>query len=533
MSPTTTRQAVYGFNGTSVTGLNGFYFGASTVFLTNEIIVSGSGDYRLGNADGSMPNINAGSPCMFGIRDGNKLDYNGLDVSTTSGTFESVSNVSYRLGDLILGATSSDFDGKIAELVSFSSVTTAAQHDRIQSYLAIKYGITMDNSAGGTSGDYVASDGTLIWDASVNPGYHNDVIGIGRDDNQELNQKQSHAYDDTTRIYLSTLEATNAANTGSFTNDISYVTIGHDQGQVCATAASLAEMPGCTALYSRLEREWKVTKTNLTQTFQIDISLNGCGAPASVDVSHLRLLVDDDGDFLAGTNCYSNGNGTGIVISYSSPIITVSNISNTHIPNNSTRYITIGSEDLTTPLPIELVEFTATPNENQTVFLDWITQSEINNDYFVVERSRNGLDWEELFYVPAAGNSSTTLNYSELDNSPYMGTSYYRLRQTDFDGTFTYSNIESVNFAGVEIVTIFPNPGNGNFNLIINSTLEGTAKIKAYDKLGRVVYNQETELEKGFNEMHESISNLSTGIYTLRVEMQDGMYYDNELITIQ
>lgn len=243
----------------------------------------------------------------------------------------------------------------MGEIILFSRKLSSLERLRIWSYLSVKYGITLDNAGGGINGDYQASDSTVIWDASLNSAYHNNIIGIGRDDNQALLQKQSHSLDDTTRIYIDTIQTENQLNSGIISSDTSYVLIGDNQGKMCSSVASNTEIPtGCT-ISTRLEREWKVTKTNLTENYSHDFTLNPCAVNTMVNINHLRFLVDDDGDFSnGGTQCYFNGDGTGITITYNNPEITVSNISSAHIPNNSTNFVTIASIDLFTPLGLLL-----------------------------------------------------------------------------------------------------------------------------------------------------------------------------------
>ena len=84
-------------------------------------------------------------------------------------------------------------------------------------------------------------------------------------------QKQSHQLDDSTRIYINTLQTTNTANSGVFSSNISYVVMGNDNGVMCSSTSSLAEMPSGCGLFSRIEREWKVTKTNFGQLFNVDL----------------------------------------------------------------------------------------------------------------------------------------------------------------------------------------------------------------------------------------------------------------------
>lgn len=111
------------------------------------------------------------------------------------------------------------------------------------------------------------------------------------------------------------------------------------------------------------------------------------------------------------------------------------------------------------PLPITLVDFTAHATQN-TVQLKWVTASEINNEFFTIERSNNAQNWEEIITTQGAGNSNQLLTYVETDFEPLEGISYYRLKQTDFDGQFEYFNIVPVRFekdVSIEF-TLFPNP---------------------------------------------------------------------------
>ncbi|WP_107039530.1 T9SS type A sorting domain-containing protein [Brumimicrobium mesophilum] len=108
-------------------------------------------------------------------------------------------------------------------------------------------------------------------------------------------------------------------------------------------------------------------------------------------------------------------------------------------------------------LPIELITFDAYKND-RVVELAWKTASELNNDYFTIERSIDGLSWENLQIVRGAGNSSSVIDYSWIDYSPFSGVSYYRLKQTDYDGTTETFNIVSIDKNDVEELQAYPNP---------------------------------------------------------------------------
>ena len=349
------------------------------------------------------------------------------------------------------------FEGSISEISHYNHNVSLTERQRIESYMALKYGITLDNSDGGTAGDYLLSDGSTIWDASLSSGYHNDVIGLIRDDNSGITQKQSAVEDDTTVVYISSLSATNKDNNGVIGSDGSALIVGHNQGKMCGTVTSFSERP--FGAQSRIEREWKLTNTNFSGSYNLDISLSACAILGSITDSDLRLLVDEDGNFSDATVFES---GSGLSISNSGGVISISGISTNCIPMNSTRYITLASSSISTPLPITLLSFTANETANG-ININWQTASEVNNDYFTVERSINGYDWETLLTIEGAGNSNTVLSYAAVDRNPYHGHSYYRLKQTDFDGQFSYSKITSafINYEQKSLIRIYPNPTNG------------------------------------------------------------------------
>lgn len=239
------------------------------------------------------------------------------------------------------GNTNSPYKGYIHEYIFYDRTLTALEVMKVNTYLAIKYGVTLDRTGGGTYGDYVATNDVTIWDASVNPGYHNNVIGIGRDDAEALNQKQSHSFDDLYRIYLSTLATTNDANTGTFSSDISYVTFGHRIGSNCGSGISNSESPA--NVQSRIAKEWKATKTNFTDVFSWDLKIDTCSingyTNGAIDPNNFTLLVDDDGNF---QDALTYTSVDGLTFSFSNSYLTVSGISSTHFPDNSTKYLTVG-----------------------------------------------------------------------------------------------------------------------------------------------------------------------------------------------
>ncbi|HKR07103.1 MAG TPA: T9SS type A sorting domain-containing protein [Bacteroidia bacterium] len=166
----------------------------------------------------------------------------------------------------------------------------------------------------------------------------------------------------------------------------------------------------------------------------------------------------------------------------------------------------------TSPLPIELISFTATAIDNKEVLCKWITATEINNDYFTVERSRDGNEFEEAGKVDGAGNSTSILNYSLTDYKPFSGISYYRLKQTDFNGDYSYSQVVVVKiFEDASDILIYPNPSNGIFNIIKNN-MDVPVELFMYDMEGRLVWKD--RLTDG--SMQIDIRNFGKGVYNLQ-----------------
>lgn len=113
--------------------------------------------------------------------------------------------------------------------------------------------------------------------------------------------------------------------------------------------------------------------------------------------------------------------------------------------------------EASSPLPIELIAFDAIKKDRQ-VELSWKTATETNNDFFTIARSVDGKYWEDLQYIEGAGNSVQVQEYSYTDDAPYAGISYYRLTQTDFDGTQKTFPIVSVEQKDLEVLQAYPNP---------------------------------------------------------------------------
>lgn len=175
------------------------------------------------------------------------------------------------------------------------------------------------------------------------------------------------------------------------------------------------------------------------------------------------------------------------------------------------------------PLPVELVYFSARP-EGSAVKCEWQTASEVNNDFFTIERSQNGKTFTSAGTQGGAGNSNTTLNYSFSDETPLKGISYYRLKQTDFDGKFSYSKIKAVTFstlktdAAISISAVAPNPFSENFSVTYSVQQDTEVEISLTNASGQLIYNEKQNASSGTNRFDYAEGlNLPEGIYFVRI----------------
>ncbi|MCC6937073.1 MAG: T9SS type A sorting domain-containing protein [Flavobacteriales bacterium] len=165
-----------------------------------------------------------------------------------------------------------------------------------------------------------------------------------------------------------------------------------------------------------------------------------------------------------------------------------------------------------TVLGVGMIDFRATVT-GSGVDLRWITSNETNSDHFVVERSHDGTTYLPIGTVEAMGNSAHATTYSLLDRTPFSGMNYYRLRQVDLDGSFTYSKVRTAFITALEgEVRIVPNPGSG-LVVIMHPSAEPGSMLVLFDATGRTLQRITLENERtGFD-----ASALPPGVYGYRV----------------
>lgn len=361
--------------------------------------------------------------------------------------------------DMSIGcqAGAESWNGDIAEVVAFNALVNDAQRLLVANYLAAKYGLTL------------SANDVYLQDNAGNGNFDHDVAGIGR-------ISASHLH--TTARGSGIVEITKAAYAGLDNNE--FLIWGHNNGQIGAWG--VGDLPG--SVQGRSGRVWRVSERNTAGSGAVEVGavnisfdLIGLGP---VTASDLVLLVDTDNDGIFSDETPISGAAliSGATYQFTNVTALVDG-----------RRFTFGTLNMgSTPLPIELVSFDAEPAGRNTVRTSWTTASEHDNDHFVVERSMDGAFWEAAGTLPGAGFSNSMLRYELIDPNAFGDVVYYRLRQTDTDGTFTLSDIRVVRMDQyLNGPTLFPNPAKDHFTVAWDRAIEDGTTYELIDASGRRV----------------------------------------------
>jgi hypothetical protein len=176
----------------------------------------------------------------------------------------------------------------------------------------------------------------------------------------------------------------------------------------------------------------------------------------------------------------------------------------------------------TTPLPVTWLDVDATLEGMSKVLVSWSTASERNNDHFSIERSLDALSFETIGRVDGQGDSFVTSHYFFLDRDPHTGVSYYRVKQTDRDGSYEHSRTVSVEYTPPHSTFIVsPNPVQGDGILTLDMGSEAIVTLEMRDAAGRMVQTRPLQLTAGTNSFPLGIGTLAEGMYLLSIVSRD------------
>ena len=181
-------------------------------------------------------------------------------------------------------------------------------------------------------------------------------------------------------------------------------------------------------------------------------------------------------------------------------------------------------------LPVHLKYFAAKKMNNGQVQINWATATEQNAREFIIERSADGLHFTAITNVAATGNSSVEIKYNAIDVHPLKGRNFYRMLQTDIDGSKAYSNIVLINmdFSNASI-DVFPNPAHGFANINLNNLPEKNNTITVFDITGKAVINQANVTG---NTVRLNVSALKPGTYFIKVYTENGQVFQNKMTVL-
>jgi hypothetical protein len=375
------------------------------------------------------------------------------------------------------------FTGSVPEIVVYSASVNNAQRMIVDNYLAAKYGQALA----------VASD-VYTMDDPANGNYDFNVAGIGRVD-------ASNIHNDAQGTGMVRVNNPSALIDGSF------FTWGDDNSLLGLN--NFSDVP--PTVQSRMLRTWRINNTGVG-TVDISFDLTGLG---HVTASDLRLLIDKNN---SGTFSDETSAGGGVVSGATLISGSIYKFSGITI-GNGLRFSLGTTNSSQTPLPVKFIDFTATTdNTNQQVILNWSTTSEVNNNYFTVERSSDGIQFVPVKELPSKGNSSKVQSYSVADEKPLVGNSYYRIKQTDYNNNFTYSTILAINLSVSDIsFGIFPNPSNGESITLEIKTVEKEVLVVVYDMIGNELFSKNATMENTGNTYLDPSNKLLPGNYIITV----------------
>ncbi len=420
-----------------------------------------------------------------------QLYYNGELALSASGNTNIVSNGVYHLGRLNNTTDVNYFlNGDIAEIIIYNTVLSSAQIRIIQSYLAAKWGFDLTSAELYTGDDLVNGNNDL------------DVAGVGRSVDGDVGIATSAG--------MTIRSGENAAVE-------SFVMFGHN---VANNSVNTTDIGGA-ALFERSNRSWYFSLTGSTgdiDSITFDFSDMGlAGTPGdpnnyvliyrsgtSGNWTIVSTASDTDGDqvYFTAVDLTTTGNG----------FYTLASINNA-------------------PLPVSLLSFEAeVVNESKTssVLLTWQTASELNNDYFTLERSRDGKKWFSIQTIPGKGTFNGLSSYESLDQNLPSGKIYYRLKQTDSDGQAKYvGGIRMVTIEHEEIdISVFPNPSTGFINVLSKRGILAGAELIVTDITGKEMIKQYLR-----NENYEQMQlTVKPGLYLISLKKNNQLLYSQRLM---
>jgi len=375
------------------------------------------------------------------------------------------------------------FEGDLAELIMFSNNINTTEEIVIQNYLSAKYNIEL------------AANDRYKMDDVANGNFDHDVAGIGRTNFNDV-------------LLTSKGPGIVCISNATDLDDDEFLFWGKNSANINALAL---EVPLGAA--SMLASKWAVTEEGDVGNQDVCLSFNMF---AGANPKDFRLVIDTNGDGSFLDEDIPENYPVGFVdINTATSEIT---FKNQNLSSGS--MFTFASKNPLEALPVALTSFRANTVANKEIQLNWTTESETDNQFFIIERSVDLRNYELI--GQAAGNGTTELTnyYQLLDKQPIRGDNYYRLKQVDSDGTYSYSNIIK---ATIEVrnedIFLYPNPTLNELSIDLPNAAIGKVSIEIFNVNGKLVFIENLE-QNNVSKININPT-LAPGIYFLRLRTKN------------
>ena len=408
-----------------------------------------------------------------------------------------------------------DNDGILDELEACGSVGSISYQDiTVDVYLddyAYETDWTLEDENGSvllSGGSYTSSDDFTLKTATHSNAYGSYTFTITDSYGDGICCSYGNGYYEI-KVDGATVYGGNGSGAGNFTNSDSHTfSVGSSSSFSCLSGDPAADADGDGTLNYK-DADFCTLNSEGVCT---DLDIDGDGIINSMD-------VDSDGDGIADALEGSLGFTEDDIdenLCLDIDNLTPPGVDSDGIPNAvGSSGQSVGDSQSAGALPIELLSFSLIPKKEGYVIIRWETLTESNNDYFNIERSPNAKSWESIVKTPGAGNSTEIQSYKEVDEQPLTGNSYYRLKQTDFDGKFAYSQIIETHIKSsfISQTQVYPNPTKGL--LTLEGTPEELVDYRFYDLQGNDLNTLVRFVEKGNGYVQIDLSQFLTGVYIL------------------
>jgi hypothetical protein len=453
------------------------------------------------------PPASAVATIMTASGTGNLFNQNGLDARNFNFTGSPIGYLTTEMTDIpqIADRSTSDsrMNGDIAEIVVYSAANPASLRNQVESYLALKYGITLGNAVYPIN--YTSSAGTVFWTGLS--AYQHNIFGIGTDNASGLAQTSSNSMnsgsgDGTGQSGMGNL----VLNTSTALANGQFLMIGTDSAALTEETITSAMGPASAIGSSRLVRTWKVQTTGTVPAVSLTFDITGLTLSGGSAVTNYYLLIDNDGDgeFKTGTQTLVQASGiTGNLISFSG----------TNALANGVVFTLITQPEGDFTLPEWWEDFTASVKGN-VVTLHWKTATNLAIDHFTVYHSTDGGTFTPVAKIPlTTAMPPEGISYEVTE--PGNGGFFYRVQAVLNDGTENYSIIRMITIgASNNGLSILSNPVvNGQLRLKCNESVTELATVSLFSASGSRELTQAWDLSPGANLLTMDIRRLPQGTY--------------------